>query len=288
MLKYLNFRLLLLVVSLVAAAIGYRLMFLDHVPVAWSNPAEDMSFARFVPLFSVYVLYRELPRIRAALGEPSAWGLLPLAFFLFVGFLGIRGHQVRFEIVGFAGLIFSLVWSFYGWRAARLFAFPCAFLLFCMPLATYLDIVTVHLRLMSVSVAYGTARGLGIEIVRQGTMLTSPTGAFSIDVASPCSGIRSLFALMALTAGYAYFNQPTWFRRGLLFALSIPLAVVGNVARILSIVLVAAVCDASFATGFYHDYSGYVVFAVAVLLMVSCAGAINWVSERMEEKWRRN
>ncbi len=283
-----DYRTILVGVALLAMAFGYRTMFLDHVPVAWANPAEDMSFAWFVPIFSLYVLYRERKGILESVGEPSAWGLLPLAFFLLIGFLGIRGHQVRFEILGFAGLIFSLAWSFYGSRTAWRLAFPCAFLLFCMPLATFLDVVTVHLRLMSVSVAYGVAKGLGLEIVRQGTMLTSPTGAFSIDVASPCSGIRSLFAMMALTAGYAYFNQPTWLRRGILFALSIPLAVIGNVIRILTIVLIAVTCDAEFATGFYHDYSGYVVFIVAVSLMVACGGAINFFSDRMMRKWQRN
>lgn len=105
-------------------------------------------------------------------------------------------------------------------------------------------------------------------------MLASPTGAFSIDVAEPCSGMRSLFAMMALTAGYAYFTQPTWFRRGLLFVLSIPIAIFGNVMRILTIAAVASACSADFAMGFYHDYSGYVVFLTAVLLMVAAGGLI--------------
>ena len=119
-----------------------------------------------------------------------------------------------------------------------------------------------------------------MDVVREGTMLFSPSGAFSIDVAEPCSGMRSLFAMMALTAGYAYFTQPTWIRRGFLFALSIPIAIVGNVSRILSIVLIAATCSSDFATGFYHDYSGYVVFLVAVFLMVATGGLITKGAER--------
>ena len=111
-------------------------------------------------------------------------------------------------------------------------------------------------------------------------MLVSPTGAFSIDVAEPCSGMRSLFAMMALTAAYSYFTQPTWFRRGLLFVLAIPIAVLGNVSRILSIVAIAATCSSDFATGFYHDYSGYVVFLVAVFLMVVTGGLITKGAER--------
>ena len=111
-------------------------------------------------------------------------------------------------------------------------------------------------------------------------MLASSTGSFAIDVADPCSGLRSLFALTALTAGYAYFNQPTWLRRGLLFALSVPIAVFGNVVRILTIVLVAACCSPDFATGFYHDYSGYVVFMAAILMMLGASAAISKGAER--------
>ena len=111
-------------------------------------------------------------------------------------------------------------------------------------------------------------------------MLASASGSFAIDIAEPCSGIRSLFAMMALTAGYAYFTQPTLFRRGLLFALSIPIAIVGNACRILSIAAVAEACSSDFATGFYHDYSGYVVFLVSLLLMVATGGLVTKGAER--------
>ena len=50
-----------------------------------------------------------------------------------------------------------------------------------------------------------------------------------------------------------------------------PIAVVGNIARVLMICLVGTWCSPSFATGFYHDYSGYVVFLVAIAMMVGCA-----------------
>jgi exosortase/archaeosortase family protein len=87
---------------------------------------------------------------------------------------------------------------------------------------------------------------------------------------------------MALTAGYAYFNQPTWFRRGLLFACSIPLAIAGNVARVVSICVIASCTDAQFATGFYHDYSGYIVFIVAIALMVLAGNLIDRIFCRKE------
>ena len=259
---------------------GFRLLLYDHAPAVFNGVMEDLSYGWYVPVFSLYVLWRERRELAESVGEPSAWGLVLAVPSLFVGYLGACGSQIRFEIVGFVGLLASLVLAVFGRRTAKRALFPILFLLFCMPLHSFLDLVTIHLRMFAVSVAYGVLKGIGAEVVRQGTMLSSASGSFAIDVAEPCSGLRSLFALMALTAGYGYFTQPTWLRRGILFALSIPIAIAGNVVRILTIALVAATCSPDFATGVYHDYSGYVVFLVAVALMVASGGLVGWLFSR--------
>ena len=260
--------------------IGYHLLLLEHAPMIFNDALEDMSYGWYVPVFSLYVVWSERRKIADSVSEPSWFGFLLIVPFAFAGFLGARGTQIRLEIVGFVGTLIGLVWAVFGKRTMRQTLFPLLFLLFCIPLHTYLDLVTIHLRLLAVSVAQGVLQGCGVDVVREGTMLFSPTGTFSIDVAEPCSGMRSLFAMMALTAAYSYFTQPTWLRRGLLFALAIPIAVLGNVSRILSIVAIAATCSSDFATGFYHDYSGYVVFLVAVFLMVAAGGFITKGAER--------
>ena len=266
-------------VVLAALGWGFQAMILHHAPDMFRAEIEDMSFGWYVPLFSLYVLWTERAKVRASLGAPSWGGIVFALPFLALGFLGVRGVQLRFEIVAFVGLLIAVPWAFFGRAAAKAVLFPALFLLFCIPLATFLDVVTVHLRLLASSTAFAVARGLGADIVQQGTMVGAADGSFAIDVADPCSGLRSLFALMALTAGYAYFTQPTWLRRGILFAASVPIAILGNVARILSIVLVANYASSDFATGFYHDYSGFVVFAVAILLMVATGEAITKLFE---------
>ena len=279
--KEIHLRVVLFTASALSMLWGFRLLLTDHAPVVFDSGVEDMSYGWYVPLFSIYVLWRERRELTASVGTPSAWGILLSLPFFFSGILGADGYQVRLEIVGFVGILVSLTLAFFGTRTTRQALFPLLFLLFCLPLHSFLDIVTIHLRLFAVSVAYGTLRGLGMDIVREGTMLFSTSGAFSVDVAEPCSGLRSLFAMMALTAGYSYFTQPTWLRRGILFALSVPIAIAGNVVRILSIAIVGTTCSPEFATGFYHDYSGYVVFLVAVSLMVCTGGLVTRIGDRL-------
>ena len=273
--RELHVRTAMFVALLAVVVLGFRQLVFVHAPMIFNDRIEDMSFGWYVPLFSLYVLWRERSEIVSSVGAPSLWGALATLPFLAAGFLGTRGIQVRFEILGFAGLVWSLSWAFYGWRTAKRVLFPAAFLLFCMPLATYLDVVTVHLRLVASSTAFAVLKGFGLDVIRRGTVIMSSAGTFAIDVAEPCSGLRSLFALTALTAGYAYFTQPTWLRRAVLFSLAVPIAILGNVMRIVTISVVGITCSEEFATGFYHDYSGYVVFLVAIALMVASGGIID-------------
>ena len=254
---------------------GFQALIFNHAPGVFNAKEEDMSFGWYVPLFSIYVIWAERKKIAESFGAPSFLGLLLMLPCLALGFLGARGLQVRFEIVAFSGLIVSFVWAVMGWRTAKTVMFPALFLLFCIPLATFLDVVTVHLRLLASGTAYGILHGVGADVVRQGTMISAIDGSFAIDVAEPCSGLRSIFALMALTAAYSYLTQKTWAGKILLFALSVPIAVLGNVARILTICMVGTWASGDFATGFYHDYSGYVVFVVAIALMVAAGEAIS-------------
>ena len=94
-------------------------------------------------------------------------------------------------------------------------------------------------------------------------------GGFNFDVANPCSGIRSLLALTALTAAYAWFSQDKQWKKWTLFLAAVPLAIAGNVFRILTIAIVAHFLGQEAAMGLYHDYSGFIVFSAAVLLMVA-------------------
>ncbi len=275
------------IATLAAMFYGFSGMY-GRAMSAFRAPEEDMDFAWFVPLFSLYILWSQRDKLLDALtskeSRPSWTGLLLCLPCIALALLGARGLQLRFEQLGFIGLLIFLPWAFYGRRAASVMLFPALYLCFTIPVSALVEMFTLHLRLLASGTALAVLNGIGIDAVREGTAIMSQ-GAhpFNIDVAEPCSGLRSLMALMALTAAYAWFNQPTWTRRILLFATSVPLAILGNITRILTICIVAVCANSDFALGFYHDYSGYIVFIVAIALMVAVGELITRLCDWM--KW---
>ena len=276
-----NLRLGAFVATVVCMLVGFAGMY-ARLRAVFYDPLEDMSHGWLVPIFSLYVLWTQRAELKKEAGASSIWGFLACLPCIAVALVGSRGMQVRFEQFGFIGLCIAVPWAFYGRRVAKRCVFPALFLLFSVPMATYFDTVTIYLRLVASGTAFVVLRGFGVDVAQVGTAIVSQ-GAhpFSIDVAEPCSGLRSLVALTALTAAYSWYTQPTWRRRAALFACAIPLAVLGNVVRVLSICFVAVWASSDFALGFYHDYSGYVVFVVAIACMVACGEIITrWCGKR--------
>ncbi len=271
----------LLAGAFVFLVFGFRVMIFEHLPGIFRVAAEDLSFAWYVPLFSLYVLWSERDALRDALGEATAKPIPLLLACLFLGLLGVRGSQVRFELLSLIGLLITLPWIFFGKGMMKRVLFPAAFLVFCMPIASYLAPITTPLRIFVTSLASGVLSAFGLELARQGTMIevlgvTFANGdPFVLGVADPCSGLRSLYALLALAAGYGYFAQPTWVRRGVLFALAVPFAILGNILRIMAICVGGKLFSPETAMGPIHDAMGYVVFLLSLALLVASSGAMD-------------
>lgn len=151
-----------LLITVGCALFGFSAMF-ARVRGLFSDELEDLSHGWLVLPFSLYVLWTERRELRRSVGEPSGWGLLACLPCLLVALLGTRGLQVRFEQLGFIGLCIALPWAFFGWRLARLFVFPALFLLFTIPLSTFLDAITIHLRLFASGTALFVLKGFGLE-----------------------------------------------------------------------------------------------------------------------------
>jgi len=153
---------------------------------------------------------------------------------------------------------------------------------------SFLDSLTFPLRLAASAMATALLNGIGIPAARSGTGIYSFAGAgFNLEVADPCSGLRSLLSLAAIAAVYAYLFQRGLWRQWALFLFSVPLAVAGNVVRIAAVAVVARFFGQERAAGFYHDYSGYVFFAVAVCLMMAVSALLTLNLREALNRWKR-
>jgi exosortase len=274
-------------IILMAAALLYQNA-LYYMLGMWREPVyggADYSHGPILPLVSLYALWHNREKLFKAPKQITGWGLTIVILALILHWAGFRSGFHRASLVSLLLFLWGCGLTLYGTAVARLLLFPVGYLVFCIPL-NILDGLSFQLRMVAASLSTELLKGLGVAAQRAGTAIYSTAGgAFSFDVADPCSGIRSLLALTALSAAYAYFTQKSLFKKWILFVFSIPIAVAANVARITSIAIVAQMFGQDAALRVYHDFSGYIVFTVATLLLMSIGRLVGreWLTNKSVE-----
>ncbi len=250
----------------------------------WEDPGSNSSHGWFIPAVSLYLVWRKRSQLASCAKRTDFRALVVIVASLILYWAGYRAQQPRMGILCLLGLLWSVPWLIWGAHVARLLFFPVVYLLFCMPMG-FLTPITFPLRLVSSSVTETLLNGFGIDTVRAGTAIFSaqPDG-FRLDVADACSGLQSIVALTALTAAYAHLAHEGIVKRWLLFLSAFPIAMAGNTFRVLTIAIVAETIGLDVAMKVYHDFSGFLVFGAAVILMVAFSAVLNvdW-----KERWAR-
>lgn len=194
----------------------------------------------------------------------SNYGLLALAPALALYLYFFNNKAYYLAALAMIALIAGLVWVFGGETSIRRLIFPIAYLAFMVPLP-FIERSTLPLALFTGVCSTGLVQFLGLNLTVVGNSVTLPNA--NLVIGAQCSGINSLIALTALTTLLAYVLDGPWWGRILLVALSIPLAMLGNILRVASLIVVAARMGAEAAFIFYHDYSGPVFFILILLLL---------------------
>ena len=202
----------------------------------------DDSHGNLIP-FVVLALFW-LKRKQLLVLPLQTWtpGLLVVALALGLHLLGYMVQQPRISIVALFIGIYGLMGLVWGPQWLRESFFPFCLFAFCVPLGWSAVSVTFPLRLLvcwAVELISGYI--LQIDIQRVGTALMNPAGHYQYDVAAACSGIRSLFATVAVAIIYAMLCFRPWWKRGMLIAAAVPLAIFGNVVRMLTIIIAAEI-----------------------------------------------
>jgi exosortase len=172
---------------------------------------------------------------------------------LLLHLLGYVIQQTRISLVGFLLGLYGLTGLIWGRQWMRATLFPYFLLIFCVPLGAMTEAITFPLRLMATKITTGVAGGvLGIPVAQNGTSIWNPSGRYQYEVAAACSGLRSLMAIFALATIYGFLDfRKTW-QRLVLVASAFPLAVAGNVARLLTIIITAELFGQS-AGNYVHE-----------------------------------
>jgi exosortase len=244
----------------------------------------DYSHGYLIPFVSLWVVWSKKDELFAAPKKICLMGLVLIVTALSMHWLGAKMQQTRISLISLILLIWSIPLYFFGWQVAKRLIFPCAYLIFCVPL-NFLDALSGPLQRIATTMGHEALLGLGIECERVGTMLRSPY--FDLNVEAACSGLRSLLAMTALTAVYAYFTQKTLIKKWVLFMMSIPIAVAGNIARIVSIALVSITTGQKFGAGLHHDWSGYVLFTFSISLMIGVGKLLQINYRELFFKWKK-
>ena len=153
-----------------------------------------------------------------------------------------------------------------GWPLARLFAFPLAFLIFSIPPPTWLlDAFTVPLKVWISDIVSNSLYNLGYPVAQNGAMIM--IGSYELMVKDACSGINSIFALSAIGIFYIYeFVGDNLIRKLVLILSIIPITILANVFRVVTLVLGAYYLGVDTIEGLFHDLTGILLFVFALVL----------------------
>lgn len=266
----------------------------------WTD--ENYSHGLLVPIIIGYILWTQRDKFAAEPARPSVLlGGLAVALALFALWTGVAGAELYTQRMSLVLLIAGTVVYFGGLGFLRLLLVPLLLLILAIPIpAIIFNKIAFPLQLFASRCAVWSMSVAGIPVLRQGNVIElKPLNSFDtkkLEVVEACSGIRSLMTLMTLAFVFAYFSYPRsndsggpggrfgWLRsygfwRSLIIVFSaVPIAILTNAARVSGTGILSHYYGTSIADGFFHSFSGWVVYVVAFLLLFG----VGWIIDRFK------
>jgi exosortase len=237
----------------------------------------DYSHGFLVPLFAAFLIW-DKRKVLSAIPIRQTWsGILLVVFSIGVLILGVYGVDLFTARMSFVLLLTGLIWTFFGWAMVKALQFPLLVLVLAIPFpAIVFNQITFPLQLLASKIASDILPVLGVPTLHEGNVIELPI--MKLEVAEACSGIRSLMSLFTLAVFYGYFLEKTTKRRVILALASIPIAVAANVVRIVGTGLCVQYWDPDKALGFFHEFSGWVMFVVSLACLYLVHRAMRLIS----------
>jgi len=257
------------VVALMGALFGSVLADMAHD--WWTEPA--WSQGMLLPPLALYIAWIERGRILSSAATPDRRGLILTAFACLTYVVGRLASEFFLTRFSFVILLTGLIWTFWGPSRLRSLALPLLLLASMVPLPVMLyNSLAGPLQLLASEGATRIAESVGVSAFRDGNVIQ--LAGVTLGVAEACSGLNSLSALIVGSLLLAYLFCSHWAARILLIVASAPLAIGVNVIRVAGTAILADY-NREFAMGFYHSFSGWLVFVVGLGLLYLAARALH-------------
>lgn len=264
-----------------AAVLGALAVAVYHRTAAalWTTWAtnDNYSHGPLVPLTSFALVWLRWDKLRALAVRPDARGLGLVALASAMQVAGVRSDTFALQGWSLLPLLFGLSLTFFGMAVTRMLAFPLGYLGFMLTFPpVVMNQLSFALKEVAMRLAIWGAERFGAHPHRVGMILILPAGELRIE--NPCSGLRSLLALLATGTLFAYIQEGGLLRRALMLLTALPIAVLGNAVRLTALVVGADRRGIAWAAGRFHTVTGYVLYAVALGLLL---GLRAWLTPRV-------
>jgi exosortase len=293
----------------IAAALGFvYASVLAKLGYDWWED-ENYSHGLLVPFIIGYILWSERDALRRARVKPSLWwGGAAVLLALMVLWAGTAGAELFTQRMSLVLMLAGIVVYFWGFWLLRFVIVPLLLLILAIPIpAIVFNQIAFPLQLFASRCAVWAMRLFDIPVLRQGNIIElMPLNASTpkrLEVVEACSGIRSLMTLVTLAVVFAYFTHPKsdqgegggsssgrrggaglsalksyGFWRSLILVVSaVPIAILTNAMRVSGTGILAHYYGTQVADGFFHSFSGWVVYIAAFLLLF----AVGWLLDRL-------
>lgn len=251
-------------VLLAAFALLYRQVVVKLVS-DWGTD-DNYSHGFLIVPVALYFAWERRDRLFASVRQPSILGLVVVLGSIATMIAGILGAELFLTRISIIGLTAGTVLFVLGWQHLRVLAFPIAFMLLMIPLpAIIFNQIAFPLQILASQFGETTLQMCAIPVLREGNVIVLANT--TLEVAEACSGIRSLVSLLTLGIVYGYFTDPRAWIRVTISLLTIPIAIVTNGARVAGTGIAASYFGPEAATGFFHEFSGWLVFIAAFAIL---------------------
>jgi exosortase len=245
----------------------------------WASD-DNYSHGFLILPLAAYCAWIRRDRLRAAPQQPHAGGLLLIGCSLLVFAAGILGADLYLTRISLVGVVIGSVLFVWGSAHVRELRFPLLLLPLMIPLpAVLFNQIAFPLQLVASRAGEAIIATAGIPIVREGNVLDLPN--IRLAVVEACSGIRSLMSLITLAVVLAYFTERTLLARVVIVVSAVPVAIAANASRVAGTGFLAVWFGPRTADGFFHAFSGWLMFVVAFAGLVAVQGLVH-----RAQRWR--